>query len=104
MRRRGRRSSELLDQSTGWTRRDRREGGLSFVLDEDQKMTLADFRYCECRLPVLRTLSCDMPPPVPGPAARHNLLFIQPSRISLPRYGSRVGLHIDPFETCPAFT
>ena len=27
-----------------------------------------------------------------------------PSRISLPRYGSRVGLHIDLFEACSAFT
>jgi hypothetical protein len=27
-----------------------------------------------------------------------------PSRISLPRYGSRVGLHIDFFEACSAFT
>jgi hypothetical protein len=31
-------------------------------------------------------------------------LLIHPSRISLPRYGSRVGLHIGLFEACSAFT
>jgi len=102
MRRRGRRSSELLDQSTGWTRRDRREAVFLFVLAEDQKMTLADFRYCECRLPVLRTLSlwtCRRQSPVQQPGI---IFSYSPSRISLPP--TRVGLHIDPFETCSAFT
>jgi hypothetical protein len=30
--------------------------------------------------------------------------LIHPSRVSLPRYGSRVGLRIDLFEACSAFT
>jgi hypothetical protein len=35
----GRRSSELLDQSIGWTRRDRHEAVFLLVLYEDQEMT-----------------------------------------------------------------
>jgi hypothetical protein len=31
-------------------------------------------------------------------------LLKSPSRVSLPRYGSRVGLRIDLFEACSAFT
>src|SRR5438309_9962074 len=30
--------------------------------------------------------------------------LVHPGRISLPRYGSRVGLHSVLFEACPAFT
>jgi hypothetical protein len=56
-------------------------------------------------LPVLRALSlyacCRH---YPGAAARSTASLIQPSRVSLPRYGSRVGLRIDLFEACSAFT
>jgi hypothetical protein len=40
----------------------------------------------------------------PGAATGCPALLIQPSRISLPRYGGRVGLRIDLFEVCSAFT
>ena len=57
------------------------------------------------RLPVLRTLSlCTCRRQYPGAAAGRRLRSVHPSRISLPRNGSRVGLHIDLFETCSAFT
>ena len=45
----------------------------------------------------------------PAKAISHNsfsitVSLISPSRISLPRKGCRVGLHIDLFEDCSAFT
>ena len=40
----------------------------------------------------------------PGAAAERIALLTPPSRISLPRYGSRVGLRIVLFEACSAFT
>src|SRR5271156_3955937 len=40
----------------------------------------------------------------PGAAAGRTSLLIHPSRISLPRYGSQVGLRIVLFEACSAFT
>ena len=40
----------------------------------------------------------------PGTAAGRIALLTSPSRISLPRYGSRVGLCIVLFEACSAFT
>src|SRR5215467_7344122 len=45
-----------------------------------------------------------MLPPVPRCSGRAYSSLISPDRISLPRYGGRVGLHIDLFETCSAFT
>src|SRR6516162_7508594 len=45
-----------------------------------------------------------MPPPVPRCSGRAESSLISPGRISLPRYGGRVGLHIDLFEACSAFT
>jgi hypothetical protein len=45
-----------------------------------------------------------MPPPVPRCSSWAYSSLISPSYFSLPRYGSRVGLHIDLFEACPAFT
>src|SRR5258708_12886859 len=45
-----------------------------------------------------------MPPPIPRCSGRAYSSLIQPGRISLPRYGSRVGLHIVLFEACSAFT
>jgi hypothetical protein len=55
-------------------------------------------------LPVLRALSlCTCCRQYPGAAA--GVVFAHlPSRISLPRFGGRVGLHIDLFEACSAFT
>ena len=56
-------------------------------------------------LPVLRTLSlCTCCRQYPGAAARCNHSLIPPGRISLPRYGRRVGLHVVLFEACSAFT
>src|SRR2546430_1745950 len=56
-------------------------------------------------LPVFRALSlgtcCRQ---YPGTAAERIALLTSPSRISLPRYGSRVGLCIVLFEACSAFT
>jgi hypothetical protein len=45
-----------------------------------------------------------MPPPVPRCSSWAYSSLISPSHFSLPRYGSRVGLHIDLFEACSAFT
>src|SRR5437762_9121024 len=54
--------------------------------------------------PVLRTLSlCTCCRHYPG-AAAGRILAHSPSRISLPRYGCRVGLRIVLFEVCSAFT
>jgi hypothetical protein len=56
------------------------------------------------RLPVLRTLSlCTCCRHYPGAAAGRILAHLT-SRISLPRKGRRVGLHIVLFEACSAFT
>ena len=50
-------------------------------------------------LPVLRALSfMYVPPPVPRYSGWASSSLISPSRISLPRNCSRVGLHIDLFE------
>src|SRR5467141_4801412 len=55
--------------------------------------------------PVLRTLPlCTCCRHYPGAAARRTLRSASPSRISLPRKGCRVGLHIVLFEDCSAFT
>ena len=55
--------------------------------------------------PVLRALSlCTCCRQYPGAAAERIALLISPSRISLPRNGSRVGLRIVLFEACSAFT
>src|SRR6516162_5596676 len=45
-----------------------------------------------------------MLPPLPRCSGWALSSLISPSRISLPRYGGRVGLHIDLFEACSAFT
>src|SRR4029078_2079612 len=45
-----------------------------------------------------------MPPPVPRCSRWEYSSLISPDRISLPRYGGRVGLHIVLFEACSAFT
>src|SRR5215218_1736525 len=45
-----------------------------------------------------------MPPPVPRCSGWASSSLISPDRISLPRYGGRVGLHIDLFGACSAFT
>lgn len=56
-------------------------------------------------LPVLRTLSlCTCPPPVPRYSSRASSSLVSPGHISLPRYTSRVGLHVVLFEACSAFT
>ena len=56
-------------------------------------------------LPVLRTLSlCTCCRQYPGAAAGSRLRSFHPNRISLPRNGSRVGLHIVLFGACSAFT
>src|SRR6266403_234368 len=56
-------------------------------------------------LPVLRALSlCTCCRQYPGAAAGRIALLTSPSRISLPRNGSRVGLRIVLFEACSAFT
>src|SRR4030088_3507722 len=56
-------------------------------------------------LPVFRTLSlCTCCRQYPGAAAERIALLTSPSRISLPRNGSRVGLRIVLFEACSAFT
>src|SRR5580692_12334777 len=56
-------------------------------------------------LPVLRTLSlCTCCRQYPGAANWASSSLISPSRISLPRNCSRVGLHIVLFEACAAFT
>src|SRR5450759_1405096 len=54
--------------------------------------------------PVFRALSlCTCCRQYPGAASGRSFAH-SPSRISLPRYGSRVGLHIVLFEACSAFT
>src|SRR6202162_3033259 len=56
-------------------------------------------------LPVLRALSlCTCCRQSPGAAAERLALLTSPSRISLPRYGSRVGLRIVLFEAFSAVT
>src|SRR4051794_41836176 len=45
-----------------------------------------------------------MPPPVPRCSGWAYSSLISPNRISLPRYGGRVGLHIVLFGACSAFT
>src|SRR3954453_23898694 len=45
-----------------------------------------------------------MPPPVPRCSGWASSSLISPNRISLPRYGGRVGLHIVLFGACSAFT
>src|SRR6201987_772661 len=56
-------------------------------------------------LPVLRTLSlCTCRRHFPGAAAGRILAQTCPTRISLPRFHCRVGLHIVLFEVCSAFT
>src|ERR1700750_3111189 len=45
-----------------------------------------------------------MPPPLPRCSSWAYSSLISPSHFSLPRYGSRVGLHIVLFEACSAFT
>src|SRR5215831_6438866 len=45
-----------------------------------------------------------MLPPVPRCSGWAYSSLFSPSRISLPRFGGRVGLHIDLFEACSAFT
>src|SRR3954447_20412863 len=45
-----------------------------------------------------------MPPPIPRCSSWAYSSLISPSHFSLPRYGRRVGLHIDIFEACSAFT
>src|SRR5207342_3382439 len=55
--------------------------------------------------PVLRALSlCTCCRHYPGAAAGRIPRSFSPSRISLPRKGHRVGLHIVLFEDCSAFT
>jgi hypothetical protein len=56
-------------------------------------------------LPVLRTSSlCTYCRHYPRCSSRASSSLISPGRISLPRYTSRVGLHIVLFEACSAFT
>src|SRR5450759_2671850 len=56
-------------------------------------------------LPVFRALSlCICCRQYPGVAVGRITSLISSRRISLPRYGSRVGLHIVLFEACSAFT
>src|SRR5437879_1425890 len=45
-----------------------------------------------------------MLPPIPRCSGWAYSSLVQPGRISLPRYGSRVGLHSVLFEACPALT
>jgi hypothetical protein len=45
-----------------------------------------------------------MPPPLPRCSGRASSSLISPRRVSLPRKGCRVGLHIVLFEACSAFT
>jgi hypothetical protein len=56
-------------------------------------------------LPVFRALSlCTCCRHYPGAATGRIASLSSPSRVSLPRYGSRVGLRIVLFEACSAFT
>src|SRR5215813_756048 len=45
-----------------------------------------------------------MLPPLPRCSSWAYSSLISPNRVSLPRKGRRVGLHIDIFESCSAFT
>src|ERR1700746_2804873 len=45
-----------------------------------------------------------MLPPVPRCSGWANSPLTSPNRSSLPQFGGRVGLHIDLFEACSAFT
>src|SRR6266513_754508 len=45
-----------------------------------------------------------MPPPIPRCSSWAYPSLLSPSYFSLPRYGSRIGLHIFLFEACSAFT
>src|SRR5215475_8472995 len=45
-----------------------------------------------------------MPAPLPRCSGWAYSSLISPGRSSLPRFGGRVGLHIDLFEACSAFT
>src|SRR6516164_8029561 len=45
-----------------------------------------------------------MLPPVPRCSGSAKSSLISPGRSTLPRFGGRVGLHIDLFEACLAFT
>src|SRR5215472_4859655 len=55
--------------------------------------------------PVLRALSlCTWLPPLPRCSSWVYSSLVSPSRISLPRFHCRVGLHIVLFEVCSAFT
>src|SRR5215472_9028398 len=45
-----------------------------------------------------------MPPPLPRCSGGAYSSLISPHRVSRPRKGRRVGLHIDLFEACSAFT
>src|SRR5882724_5229839 len=45
-----------------------------------------------------------MPPPIPRCSSWAYSSLNSPSHFSLPRYGSRVGLHIVLFEDCSTFT
>src|ERR1700759_4710208 len=45
-----------------------------------------------------------MPPPLPRCSGGAYSLLISPRRVSLPRKGHRVGLHIVLFEACSTFT
>src|SRR6516165_6386975 len=53
---------------------------------------------------VARAFLVYMLPPLPRCSGWAYSSLISPSRISLPRKGLRVGLHIDLFEACSAFT
>src|SRR5215469_1725362 len=45
-----------------------------------------------------------MPPPVPRCSGWAYSSLVSPNHVSLPRFGGRVGLHIDLFGACSAFT
>src|ERR1700751_666417 len=53
---------------------------------------------------VARAFLVYMLPPLPRCSSWAYYSLISPSRVSLPRKGRRVGLHIDIFEACSAFT
>src|SRR5208283_3683501 len=53
---------------------------------------------------VARAFLVYVPPPVPRCSSWASSSLISPSRVSLPRNCGRVGLHIDLFEDCSAFT
>src|ERR1700751_5159387 len=53
---------------------------------------------------VARAFLVYMLPPLPRCSSGAYSSLISPHRVSLPRKGRRVGLHIDLFEACSAFT